>query len=107
MAEVAAALSLEGLNIGSSVPPTSTTSLNNDINKEQIVTDNNSVNSSRPTSQNDSQSNVKVSLISHEMYQKRNIINIKFIFFSFAEKTHSTTTTKFSTIISFFIKSYS
>jgi hypothetical protein len=62
MAEVAAALSLEDLNLGSPTTP-----INNDVNpilseQQQIVTENND--SSRPTSpQNDYQFKVKVKKI--------------------------------------------
>ncbi|GBB89542.1 hypothetical protein RclHR1_16260002 [Rhizophagus clarus] len=75
MAEVAAALSLEGLNIGSTIPSVNDTDTNNDNNHEtstftqtpseqQIVTDNNNndnnSNNSRPISlQNDTQFKVK------------------------------------------------
>jgi len=68
MAEVAAALSLEGLNIGSTIPPTNDTDTSNDNNnhetstspEQQTVTDINNSNNSRPSSlQNDSQFKVK------------------------------------------------
>jgi len=69
MAEVAAALSLEGLNIGSTIPSANDTDTNNDINnheipttspEQQIVNDINNNNNSRPISlQNESQFKVK------------------------------------------------
>jgi hypothetical protein len=79
MAEVAAALSLEGLNIGSTIPLANDTDTNNDANnhespvftptssEQQIVADNNNdindnnSNNNRPISlQNDFQFKVKV-----------------------------------------------
>lgn len=76
MAEVAAALSLEGLNIGSTIPSANDTETNTDINNhetptftsissvQQIVTDNNNIINSknnRPISlQNEAQFKVKV-----------------------------------------------